>query len=236
MSPEGVRRVRPAAPATASHARAANQLMVPAPTGRRGFCAACGTPLYRRRQGAGSRHRTLHPTLAAPVAAAEPCRQAPFVDGIHALPVREFTPRFAGRAVHGLDREPSAPATTTRKAGRNEPARPQQHGNAEMAALRPHRSGALIVVIVLIVAVAAGIPGRDHMNRERLYLFDTTLRDGAQTPGVDFLVDDKIADRHHAGRSRRRLRRGRLSRRQPDRHGILLRGSARQGANFTASA
>jgi 2-isopropylmalate synthase len=31
------------------------------------------------------------------------------------------------------------------------------------------------------------------MTRERLFLFDTTLRDGAQTPGVDFSVEDKIA-------------------------------------------
>ncbi|MGH1352160.1 MAG: citramalate synthase [Methyloligellaceae bacterium] len=30
------------------------------------------------------------------------------------------------------------------------------------------------------------------MSKERLYLFDTTLRDGAQTHGVDFSVDDKI--------------------------------------------
>ncbi len=29
--------------------------------------------------------------------------------------------------------------------------------------------------------------------RERLYLFDTTLRDGQQTPGIDFNVEDKIA-------------------------------------------
>ena len=29
------------------------------------------------------------------------------------------------------------------------------------------------------------------MTRQRLYLFDTTLRDGAQTQGVDFSVDDK---------------------------------------------
>src|ERR1700722_3216199 len=29
------------------------------------------------------------------------------------------------------------------------------------------------------------------MNRERLYLFDTTLRDGAQTTGVDFSLEDK---------------------------------------------
>jgi 2-isopropylmalate synthase len=31
------------------------------------------------------------------------------------------------------------------------------------------------------------------MARERLYLFDTTLRDGAQTNGVDFTLKDKIA-------------------------------------------
>ena len=30
------------------------------------------------------------------------------------------------------------------------------------------------------------------MSKERLYIFDTTLRDGAQTQGVDFSVDDKI--------------------------------------------
>jgi 2-isopropylmalate synthase len=31
------------------------------------------------------------------------------------------------------------------------------------------------------------------MTRSRLHLFDTTLRDGQQTPGVDFSVEDKIA-------------------------------------------
>ncbi|MEM7301575.1 MAG: citramalate synthase [Pseudomonadota bacterium] len=31
------------------------------------------------------------------------------------------------------------------------------------------------------------------MTKDRLYLFDTTLRDGAQTPGIDFSVEDKIA-------------------------------------------
>jgi 2-isopropylmalate synthase len=30
-------------------------------------------------------------------------------------------------------------------------------------------------------------------GKERLFLFDTTLRDGAQTPGIDFSVEDKIA-------------------------------------------
>jgi 2-isopropylmalate synthase len=30
------------------------------------------------------------------------------------------------------------------------------------------------------------------MSKERLYLFDTTLRDGAQTNGVDFTLDDKV--------------------------------------------
>ncbi|MCP5084130.1 MAG: citramalate synthase [Alphaproteobacteria bacterium] len=34
------------------------------------------------------------------------------------------------------------------------------------------------------------------MSRERIYLFDTTLRDGAQTPGVDFSLEEK---RHIAG-------------------------------------
>ena len=31
------------------------------------------------------------------------------------------------------------------------------------------------------------------MARERLTLFDTTLRDGAQTTGVDFSIEDKRA-------------------------------------------
>src|SRR6202047_2314503 len=32
---------------------------------------------------------------------------------------------------------------------------------------------------------------RAFMSRDRLYLFDTTLRDGAQTTGVDFSLEDK---------------------------------------------
>ncbi len=31
------------------------------------------------------------------------------------------------------------------------------------------------------------------MSRERLYLFDTTLRDGAQTAGIEFSLEDKVA-------------------------------------------
>ncbi|PZO77361.1 MAG: citramalate synthase [Mesorhizobium amorphae] len=31
------------------------------------------------------------------------------------------------------------------------------------------------------------------MTRERLFLFDTTLRDGQQTPGIDFSLEEKIA-------------------------------------------
>ena len=30
------------------------------------------------------------------------------------------------------------------------------------------------------------------MSKEKIYLFDTTLRDGAQTEGVDFAMDDKV--------------------------------------------
>ena len=29
------------------------------------------------------------------------------------------------------------------------------------------------------------------MNKEKIYIFDTTLRDGAQTEGVNFSIDDK---------------------------------------------
>lgn len=31
------------------------------------------------------------------------------------------------------------------------------------------------------------------MSRERIYLFDTTLRDGQQTPGIDFSLEEKIS-------------------------------------------
>ena len=30
------------------------------------------------------------------------------------------------------------------------------------------------------------------MSKDKLYIFDTTLRDGAQTQGVDFSIDDKL--------------------------------------------
>ena len=29
------------------------------------------------------------------------------------------------------------------------------------------------------------------MTKEKIYIFDTTLRDGAQTEGVDFSIEDK---------------------------------------------
>ena len=29
------------------------------------------------------------------------------------------------------------------------------------------------------------------MSKDRIYIFDTTLRDGAQTEGVDFSIEDK---------------------------------------------
>ena len=29
------------------------------------------------------------------------------------------------------------------------------------------------------------------MNKDKIFIFDTTLRDGAQTEGVDFSLDDK---------------------------------------------
>src|SRR5262252_4567959 len=34
---------------------------------------------------------------------------------------------------------------------------------------------------------------KDTTDDKRVYLFDSTLRDGAQTQGVDFIADDKAA-------------------------------------------
>ena len=73
-------------------------------------------------------------------------------------------------------------------------------------------------------------------TRERLYLFDTTLRDGQQTPGIDFSVEDKIAIAKTARRVRPRLCRGRLSRRQPDRHGLFRREAHGTARNSSPSA
>ena len=39
----------------------------------------------------------------------------------------------------------------------------------------------------------AALSTRDVMTKERLYLFDTTLRDGAQTAGIEFSLEDKIS-------------------------------------------
>ena len=38
------------------------------------------------------------------------------------------------------------------------------------------------------------------MSKDKIYIFDTTLRDGAQTEGVDFSVEDKnkIASAHYS--------------------------------------
>ena len=35
------------------------------------------------------------------------------------------------------------------------------------------------------------------MSKEKIYIFDTTLRDGAQTEGVNFSIDDKIKIAKH---------------------------------------
>ena len=37
------------------------------------------------------------------------------------------------------------------------------------------------------------VKGENLSEQNRVYLFDSTLRDGAQTEGVDFTVADKIA-------------------------------------------
>ena len=49
---------------------------------------------------------------------------------------------------------------------------------------RPRRRGGAGGELLFVVTA---------MTLERIYLFDTTLRDGAQTNGVDFTLADKLA-------------------------------------------
>src|SRR6202047_3189184 len=51
--------------------------------------------------------------------------------------------------------------------------------------MRPSRAA-------VVVPTGSRDPLTSQMTRERLYLFDTTLRDGAQTNGVDFTLNDKL--------------------------------------------
>jgi isopropylmalate/homocitrate/citramalate synthase len=63
-------------------------------------------------------------------------------------------------------------------------------------------------------------------ERERLYLYDTTLRDGQQTQGVQFSTADKLAIARALDELGDRLHRGRLARRQSDRQRVLRRRPA----------
>ena len=84
-----------------------------------------------------------------------------------------------------------------------------------------------------LAAVEAVPEESQSMTRERLYLFDTTLRDGAQTTGVDFSLEDKRLITGTARRPRHRLHRGRLSRRQRHRHRFFV--ASRRWSNAHAS-
>ena len=57
------------------------------------------------------------------------------------------------------------------------------------------RSSVMVVGVVIGVspALSAHYDAAVMTSSNRLYLFDTTLRDGAQTQGVDFTVADKVA-------------------------------------------
>ena len=61
------------------------------------------------------------------------------------------------------------------------------------------------------------------MTRDRLFLFDTTLRDGQQTQGVQFSTAEKAQIALALDALGSRLHRGRLARREPDRLRLLRR-------------
>ncbi len=64
------------------------------------------------------------------------------------------------------------------------------------------------------------------MTRTPLSLFDTTLRDGQQTQGVQFSTPEKIRIAKALGRSGPWLYRGRLAGREPDGLGVFRRRAA----------
>ena len=70
-------------------------------------------------------------------------------------------------------------------------------------------------------AAAARSPPMTERDRpaigDRVIIFDTTLRDGEQSPGISLDVGREARDRRAAGPPRRRLHRGRLPDRQPGR-------------------
>ena len=60
--------------------------------------------------------------------------------------------------------------------------------------IRTHHFVIALIAILVVVALRLELSSlvTPAMARERLYLFDTTLRDGAQTNGVDFTLADKL--------------------------------------------
>ncbi len=67
------------------------------------------------------------------------------------------------------------------------------------------------------------------MTREHISLFDTTLRDGQQTPGVDFSLDDKLVVIEMLDKLGVDYIEGGYPRCEPDRYGSLQRGPENQG-------
>ena len=60
------------------------------------------------------------------------------------------------------------------------------------------------------------------MTDDRVLIFDTTLRDGEQSPGISLNTTEKLEIAHQLARLGRRRHRGRL----PDRLARRLRGGA----------
>src|SRR5262249_49554384 len=120
--------------------------------------------------------RATPPAASSSGAASPRARATPFFAQASGSPTRRWSSRSPQR--------PPPPGARHEKARRAVPAPLALLSDPEIRADRGGRRGDLLHCPSALFRLK-------QMPRERLYLFDTTLRDGAQTNGVDFTLADK---------------------------------------------